>query len=52
MRDDLKAGAVELLRQQFFRDRQAYGVGDALPQGPGGRLRPGSQAIFRMPRSV
>ncbi len=46
MVDDLVAGAVEPRRQHALRDGQTDGVGEPLPQGPGGHLHPRGEAAL------
>ncbi len=48
--DDVVARAVEFLRQQRLRQRHADGVGDALPQRPGGGFDARGDADLRMAR--
>ena len=44
-----QALAVELARQQRFREGHPHGIGEALAQRPGGRLDARAMAVFRVP---
>ncbi|MNM96841.1 hypothetical protein D3C81_1093330 [compost metagenome] len=50
MVDDVEAGPVEGGGQQLLRQRHADGIGQALPQRPGGGLHARCHVDFRMPR--
>ena len=46
MIDDVMAGAIEFLREQFFRDRHADRIGDTLAKRAGGGFHAGRHAVF------
>ena len=52
MVDNVVARLVELTGQGAFGKRHADGIGDALPQGTGGRLDARRIAIFRVARGL
>src|SRR5450830_722513 len=46
--DDVVAGTVELRRQDFFRQGEAHGVGQALAERTGGGFHARGVAVFRV----